>query len=69
MDRYATFVDSGYVFVAGGELCCGTGDRKRFDLDVPKLRDHLNRIAKRGNRVVGSSHVLVRRGSIRWPIP
>ena len=46
MDRYATFVDAGYVYVAGGELCCGTGDRKRFKLDVPKLRDHLNQIAE-----------------------
>ena len=45
MDRYATFVDAGYVLVAGGELCCGTGDRERFDLDVSKFRDHLNQIA------------------------
>ena len=46
MDRFAVFVDAGYVFAAGGELCCGTGDRKRFELDVPKLRDHLNQIAE-----------------------
>ena len=46
MDRYAIFVDAGYVFAAGGELCCGTSDRKRFELDVPKLRDHLNQIAE-----------------------
>ena len=46
MDRHATFVDAGYVFAAGGELCCGTNDRRRFDLDVPGLRDHLNNVAK-----------------------
>ena len=46
MDRYATFVDAGYVFAAGGELCCGTADRKRFELDVPKLGGYLNQIAK-----------------------
>ncbi len=46
LDRYATFVDAGYVFAAGGELCCGTGDRKRFKLDVAKLGDYLNQIAE-----------------------
>lgn len=38
-------MDAGYVIVAGGELCCGTGDRHRLDLDVAQLRDHLNQIA------------------------
>ena len=46
LDRYATFVDAGYVFAAGGELCCGTGDRKGFKLDVAKLGDYLNQIAE-----------------------
>ncbi|MCY4372113.1 MAG: NYN domain-containing protein [bacterium] len=47
MDRYAIFVDAGYVYAAGGELCCGTKSRKQFELDVPELRDHLNGIALR----------------------
>ncbi len=47
MDRYAVFVDAGYVYAAGGELCCGTKSRKQFELDVPELRDHLNGIARR----------------------
>lgn len=45
MDRYAIFVDAGYVLAEGGKLCCRTGDRSRLDLDVGKLRDHLNKIA------------------------
>ena len=44
MDRYAIFLDAGYVIHAGGELCCGTNDRKQVQLDVPGLRDYLNSI-------------------------
>lgn len=45
MDRYAIFVDAGYVLAEGGKLCCQTGDRNRLDLDVAKLRDHLETVA------------------------
>ncbi len=33
MDRFATFVDAGYLCAEGGKLTCGTGDRHRLDLD------------------------------------
>jgi len=34
MDRCAVFVDAGYLYAAGGELCCGERSRAKFDLDV-----------------------------------
>lgn len=34
MDRCGLFVDAGYLYAAGGELCCGERKRSMFDLDV-----------------------------------
>ena len=51
MDRYAIFVDAGYVIAAGGDLCCGTSDRKKLSINVAELRDHLNCVAKKWTEV------------------
>lgn len=37
MDRFAVFVDAGYVYGAGGSLLYGTSDRGRLYLDVAKF--------------------------------
>ena len=34
MDRFAVFVDAGYLYAAGGKLCCGSSERGAFRLDV-----------------------------------
>ena len=34
MDRYAIFVDAGYLYAEGGKLCCRTSRRPEFNLDV-----------------------------------
>lgn len=34
MDRCAIFVDAGYLYAAGGELCCGVRSRAKFDLNA-----------------------------------
>lgn len=34
MDRCGLFVDAGYLYAAGGELCCGERKRSKFDVDV-----------------------------------
>lgn len=34
MDRFAVFVDAGYLFAAGGELCCDTRGRRNLQLDA-----------------------------------
>lgn len=36
MDRFAFFVDAGYVYAAGGLLCHGTRDRSRLELNFQK---------------------------------
>lgn len=33
MDRFAVFVDAGYLYAASGELCCGSKTRSAFQLD------------------------------------
>ena len=33
------FVDAGYLYAAGGELCCGTRKRNQFDLDAQAFCD------------------------------
>lgn len=45
MDRYAIFVDAGYVIAAGGQFCCRTSNRDMISIDVAGLRDYLNCIA------------------------
>ncbi len=45
MDRSAIFVDAGYLYAAGGELCCGIRSRQRLQLDAPGINDLLVEIA------------------------
>ena len=37
MDRFAVFVDAGYLYAEGGKLCCGTESRSRFTVNAQKL--------------------------------
>ena len=46
MDRYAIFLDAGYVYAEGGKLCCGTGQRKGIQLDVAGLHGYLTKLAE-----------------------
>lgn len=45
MDRAAIFVDAGYVFAAGGELCCGTRARSQLHLEAAKFNKLLCDVA------------------------
>lgn len=45
MDRCAVFVDAGYLFAAGGELCCGTKARNRIQLDPAEANRLLTDLA------------------------
>ena len=44
-DRSAIFIDAGYLFAAGGRLCCGTTNRANFECDYAKLTADLARWA------------------------
>lgn len=46
MDRCAVFVDAGYVYAAGGKLCCNTRSRKEMQLDAKPLVDLLTDAAE-----------------------
>jgi uncharacterized LabA/DUF88 family protein len=48
VDRCAVFIDAGYLFAAGGELCCGTPARHRLQLDAHKANSVLLEVAKEG---------------------
>jgi uncharacterized LabA/DUF88 family protein len=37
LDRCAVFVDAGYVYAAGGQLCCGTRSRQQIQLSPQPL--------------------------------
>lgn len=39
MDRCAIFVDAGYLYAAGGWLCCSTRARSDFDLDAKAFNE------------------------------
>ena len=45
MDRCAIFVDAGYLYAAGGDLCCGTSSRSAIDLDAAAANSLLADIA------------------------
>ena len=45
MDRYALFVDAGYVYAEGGKLCCNTPSRLRFTLDAARFDAMLRELA------------------------
>ena len=46
MDRYALFVDAGYLYAEGGKLCCGTPSRLGFTLDVANFNLMLRELAQ-----------------------
>lgn len=43
MDRYAIFVDAGYLFSAAGDLCVGTSKRRDLILDAEKATRFLKK--------------------------
>ena len=45
MDRYALFLDAGYLYAEGGKLCCGTPSRQDFMLDAENLNSMLRDLA------------------------
>ena len=45
MDRYALFLDAGYLYAEGGKLCCGTPSRQGFTLDAVNLNSMLRDLA------------------------
>lgn len=45
MDRYALFVDAGYVYAEGGKLCCDTPSRRNINLDVVSFNEKLRSLA------------------------
>ena len=47
MDRYALFVDAGYLYAEGGKLCCGTPSRLGFTLDVANFNLMLRTLASK----------------------
>ncbi len=47
MDRSAIFVDAGYLFAAGGELCCGVRSRHQLALDAAALNQLLCEVARK----------------------
>lgn len=51
MDRYALFVDAGYLYAEGGKLCCGTPSRLGFTLDVADFNLKLQEIASESCQV------------------
>lgn len=48
MDRCAVFVDAGYLFAAGGDLCCSTRRRQQLHLDASALNALLRDTATLG---------------------
>ncbi len=46
MDRCAIFVDAGYLYAAGGSLCCNTRARKSLDLDPSGFNQLVVNVAK-----------------------
>lgn len=46
MDRCGIFVDAGYLYAAGGELCCGTRSRDSMTLDVAAFVEMLENLAQ-----------------------
>jgi uncharacterized LabA/DUF88 family protein len=45
MDRCAIFVDAGYLYAEGGELCCGTKSRQQLQLDASQVVELLATMA------------------------
>ncbi len=47
MDRYALFVDAGYVYAEGGKLCCDTPSRRNINLNVVGFNEELRLLASK----------------------
>ena len=45
MDRFAVFVDAGYLYAEVGKLCCGTRERKSIHLNGSGVNDLLVQLA------------------------
>lgn len=45
VDRFAVFVDAGYLYAEAGKLCCGTRERKSIHLDGSGVNDLLVQLA------------------------
>lgn len=37
MDRFVILVDAGYLYAAGGQICCGTSRRDLLAMDAEKV--------------------------------
>ena len=46
MDRFAVFVDAGYLYAETGRLLFNTTDRRAIQLDGPGANEMLNKLAK-----------------------
>lgn len=51
MDRFAVFVDAGYLYAEGGKLCCYTPERKSIRLHVSEASEFLMSLAKQACRL------------------
>ncbi len=51
MDRFAVFVDAGYLYAGTGRLLFKTRDRRAIRLDVPGVNGLLNRLVEEGCRL------------------
>lgn len=45
VDRFAVFVDAGYLYAEVGKLCCGTSERKSIHLNGSGVNDLLVQMA------------------------
>lgn len=41
MDRFAILIDAGYLYAAGGRVCCGTSRRDEIVIDPQRVTAHL----------------------------
>ena len=46
MDRFAVFVDAGYLYAEGAKLCCRATSRNRFTVDAEKLNTMLCELSR-----------------------
>jgi len=46
VQRFALFVDAGYLYAEGGKLCCGTASRRRFKVNERELNVMLSKMMR-----------------------
>ena len=55
MNRFAVFVDAGYLYAEGGKLCCDTASRDQFTVNARALtimlRDEIQSVLRRFPRI------------------